>query len=181
MASLPRALQVLLLILPAGATAFGLPKRVATPAKPTVEDAPPLWQTATCPNTGRTYYWNTETRETTWSRPAELGAASPPTPLADPQPVLAQTPLPAITWSGPSQSFLSRMATGTRASLAQSWSAVGAARTRLMQTAHATDARADAALAKGLCLGGTLAFAAAVFYPFPLVGPCVAFGIGAAA
>ena len=57
-----------------------------------------LWEEALDPDSGRTYYWNTKTRETTWTKPVEMDAVSPPPPsMASPPP-----PKPMLSPSTPS-------------------------------------------------------------------------------
>lgn len=46
---------------------------------PSVYAAAATWQAATCPRSGRVYYWNSETMERTWQKPAETAAAASPT------------------------------------------------------------------------------------------------------
>ena len=63
---------------PAQALAYQTPPAPAATAAGSTTDPsadPAKWQTATAPDTNLTYYYNTETRETTYDRPACLGGA----------------------------------------------------------------------------------------------------------
>ena len=43
-------------------------------------DLPPGWSEAKDPNSGNTYFWNTDTNETRWERPVAAGPPGPPPP-----------------------------------------------------------------------------------------------------
>jgi ATP-dependent RNA helicase DDX5/DBP2 len=43
-------------------------------------DLPPGWSEAKDPNSGNTYFWNTDTNETRWERPVASGPPGPPPP-----------------------------------------------------------------------------------------------------
>ena len=68
------------------------------------------WRSAVDPATGRTYYWNRESRERTWYRPPDF----------DEEAVMAAVPAvepaasPRITWSGPSKGPVALFASRAR-------------------------------------------------------------------
>ena len=114
------------------------------------------WEVATDPASGRNYYWNTETRETTWARPAEMDAVDP---------VPQQQQQPALTWSGPSRgNAVAGLATRARDSLTDRLTAFDAWRSQLFGAGKSRLPKPDAAgvLTKGLVLGSTLALGVAV-------------------
>ena len=152
---LPPLLLLLLLPHAGGTPAFALRRRSPTPVAES-----PAWQSAVDPASGRTYYWNTGTRETTWVRPAEMDAPASTTGAeSDADPVAEQ---PRITWKEPSPGMASQLATRTRAAVSGGLSAMGDLRTRLVSDITPRGFRPGAALTKGLYLGGLLAAASAV-------------------
>ena len=54
-------------------------------------DLPPGWNAVTDPTSGRVYFYNASTNQTTWERP---GAAQPQPPAPVPAAPAAQPPLP---------------------------------------------------------------------------------------
>ena len=132
------------------------------------DDESPTWQEATDPVTGRKYYWNTGSRETTWVRPAEMDApvAAPPAPppSAPVEPVIVESKAPRLTWNGPSSNLASRLATQARERLASGRETIDGWRAHVgagMANANPPE-REGKTLTKGLYLGGALAFGAAV-------------------
>ena len=149
-------LPLLLLLLPhAGGTAAFARRR-----SPTLVAQSTAWQSAVDPASGRTYYWHSGTRETTWVRPADMdapastrGAGSDAESVASPR---------LITWNEPSGGLASQLATRTRTAVSDGLSAIGEVRTRLVSDITPRGFRPGVALTKGLYLGGLLAAASAV-------------------
>lgn len=54
--------------------------RAQTPAQRANPPEKGTWKAAVDPQTGRTYYWNTATRESRWAPPQETAAAAAPPP-----------------------------------------------------------------------------------------------------
>ena len=50
------------------------------PQNRSMGDLPPGWSEAKDPNSGNTYFWNTDTNETRWERPVAAGPPGPPPP-----------------------------------------------------------------------------------------------------
>ena len=127
----------------------------ATAVPPTSSD----WREAVDPRTGRTYYWNRKTRETTWSRPSEMDAKDEPdeslsdtTPETE-TPILVETPKtdggqPANRVTKMAARFLPR-------------ERLSALRERLVKAGGSTEQQ-QSTLVKGLYLGSLLAAAAAI-------------------
>ena len=127
-----------------------------------------VWGQAIDSKTGRTYYWNKQTLQTTWLRPAELDAA--PVPVEPPKVPSSnestETPAAAL----PTKSKVLRAAAQHDSNASPK--ATSRPRTRrniaslaqdgLARYLQATDIRPAVALARGACLSSVLA-AAAVF------------------
>eukprot|EP00756_Hemistasia_phaeocysticola_P039070 Hpha_TRINITY_DN16796_c5_g3::TRINITY_DN16796_c5_g3_i2::g.79994::m.79994 len=80
------------------------PQRVTRTAEPEAQGgaanaSTSEWKEAKDPSTGMTYYYHTRTRETTWTRPADMGPAAPSAVPVHGQPVPRARVVPAATAS----------------------------------------------------------------------------------
>ena len=78
----------------ASASAIGIGRRRPQEPPPSAPPTEGTWRSAVDPASGRTYYWNTATRESRWTKPTTpVEAAVPPVPSAvatSPEPAAAE-------------------------------------------------------------------------------------------
>merc|ERR1719379_1781726 len=71
---------------------FAAPPPVAYGAPPPGPSLPPGWEQATDPASGRPYFCNRATGETSWTPPAAQAPAPAPAPMAPPMPTASALP-----------------------------------------------------------------------------------------